>query len=131
MNHFEKRIKSLCTPAQIYFFISMFSILAIMGQNSMKSHTYRIGAYSVPTPFTNFTTFLMKIISILIWTYILKYLCDNGHMDIAWFLVLLPIVLMFVIIGAVMLILTENKKAVKKQIIAFQKTQRPDAKQKQ
>ena len=125
MNNFEKKIKSLCTPAQIYFFLSMFSILAIMSQNAMKSRIYRIGAYSVPTPFTNIVTFLMKIISIVIWTYILKYLCDNGFMSIAWFLVLLPIVFMFVIIGAVMLILTENKKAVKQQVAAFQKAHRP------
>ena len=125
MNNFEKKIKSLCTPAQIYFFLSMISILAIMSQNAMQSRIYRIGAYSVPTPFTNIVTFLMKIISIVIWTYILKYLCDNGFMGIAWFLVLLPIVFMFVIIGAVMLILTENKKAVKQQVAAFQKAHRP------
>jgi len=125
MNHFEKQLKSLCTPAQIYFFLSMFSILAIMSQNVMQSHIYRIGAYSVPTPFTNIVTFLLKIISILIWTYILKYLCDHGFMGVAWFLVLLPIVFMFVIIGGVMLVLTENKKAVRQQVRAFQKAQRP------
>ena len=125
MNNFEKQIKSLCTPAQIYFFLSMFSILAIMSQNAMQSNIYRIGDYSVPTPFSNIVTFLMKIISIVIWTYILKYLCDHGFMGVAWFLVLLPIVFMFVMIGAVMLILTENKKAVKQQVAAFQKAHRP------
>ena len=125
MNNFEKHIKSLCTPAQIYFFLSMFSILAIMSQNAMQSHIYRIGAYSVPTPFNNFVTFLLKIISIVIWTYILKYLCDHGFMGVAWFLVLLPIIFMFVIIGTIMLVLTENKKAVRQQIRDFQKAQRP------
>ncbi len=125
MNNFERQIKSLCTPAQIYFFLSMFSILAIMSQNAMQSHIYRIGAYSVPTPFTNIVTFLMKIISIVIWTYILKYLCDHGFMGVAWFLVLLPIIFMFVVIGAVMLVLAENKTAVRQQIRAFQKAQRP------
>lgn len=125
MNNFERQIKSLCTPAQIYFFLSMFSILAIMSQNAMQSRVYRIGDYSVPTPFTNIVTFLLKIISIVIWTYILKYLCDHGFMGVAWFLVLLPIVFMFVVIGAVMLVLTENKNAVTEQIRAFQKAQRP------
>ncbi len=129
MNHFEKQLKSLCTPAQIYFFLSMFSILAIMSQNAMQSRIYRIGAYSVPTPFTNIVTFLIKIISIVIWTYILKYLCDHGFMGVAWFLVLLPIVFMFVVIGAVMLVLTENKKAVRQQVRAFQKSQRPGVQQ--
>jgi len=129
MNNFEKQIKSLCTPAQIYFFLSMFSILAIMSQNAMQSRIYRIGAYSVPTPFTNIVTFLMKIISIVIWTYILKYLCDHGFMGVVWFLVLLPIVFMFVVICVVMLVLTENKKAVRQQVMAFQKAQRPGIQQ--
>ena len=119
----EKRINSLCTPAKIYFFLSMFSILAIMSQNSMLSHIYRIGNYAVPAPFNNITTFSLKIIGILIWTYILKYLCDNGFMSIAWFLVLLPIIFMFVIIGIFMLVITENKNAKKQQIRAFQKSQ--------
>ena len=103
----------------------MFSILAIMSQNAMQSHIYRIGAYSVPTPFNNFVTFLLKIISIVIWTYILKYLCDHGFMSVAWFLVLLPIIFMFVIIGAIMLVLIENKNVVRQQVRAFQKAQHP------
>ena len=45
---------------------------------------------------------------------ILKYLMQHmGLWAYAYLLVLLPIVFMFVMIGAVMLILTENKKAVK------------------
>jgi hypothetical protein len=46
-------------------------------------------------------------------------------MGVAWFLVLLPIVFMFVMIGAIMLILTENKTAVRQQVRAFQKAQNP------
>jgi len=42
---------------------------------------------------------------------------------------LLPIVFMFVVIGAVMLVLTENKKAVRQQVMAFQKAQRPGIQQ--
>jgi len=105
----EKRINSLCTPAKIYFFLSMFSILAIMSQNSMLSHIYRIGNYAVPAPFNNITTFSLKIIGILIWTYILKYLCDHGFKGISWFLVLLPIMFMFVAIGAMVLLLIQNR----------------------
>jgi len=115
MNNFERQIKSLCTPAQIYFFISMFSVLAIMSQNAMQSYIYRIGPYSVLTPFTNMVTFLLKVSVIFIWTYILKYICNKGFKGVSWLLVLLPIVSMFVIIGGVMLALT------KKQVRTFQK----------
>ncbi len=130
MNQFEQRLKSLCTPAQIYFFLSMLSLLAMMSQNSMHSKIYKIGSYSVPTPLNNTMTFLIKIISVVIWTYILKYLCDNGFLGLAWFLVLIPILLMFVIIGTAIVILSENKTIIRQQVRAFQKTQRPGAQQK-
>jgi len=129
MSDLNKQLKSLCTPAQIYFFISMLSILVIMGQNAMSSHIYVVGKYSVQSPVTNTVAFLIKIAGIVIWTYILKYLCDNGHLNIAWFLVLLPILLMFLIIGAVLLILSENKKSIRSQIKAFQESQKPGKKQ--
>uniref|UniRef100_A0A6C0C4W0 Uncharacterized protein n=1 Tax=viral metagenome TaxID=1070528 RepID=A0A6C0C4W0_9ZZZZ len=130
MNQFEQNVRSLCTPAQIYFFLSMSSLLAIMSQNSMHSNIYKVGSYSVPTPFNNMVTFLVKIASIVIWTYILKYLCDHGFLSMAWFLVLIPIILMFVIIGVVIIVLSENKNIVQRQVRAFQKTQRPGINQK-
>jgi len=111
MSNFESRIRSLCSPAQVYFFISIISILGILGQNAMDSHSYRVGLYTVQSPFSNFWFFTMKLIGILIWTFVLNYLCNSGWKDIAWFLVLLPIVLMFLIIGAILLVLMGQKQA--------------------
>ena len=42
---------------------------------------------------------------------ILNYLCNSGWKGIAGFLVLLPIVFMFVAIGAIMLVLIGQKQA--------------------
>ena len=120
MNDFNSKLKSLCTPAQIYFYISMFSILVMMGQNSMQSNTYKIGTHSVKTPFTNIVLFLFKIIGVVIWTYLLKFLCDSGLIDIAWFLVLLPLIFMFVLIAAVMLLFVEHNKSVSQELRTFQ-----------
>jgi hypothetical protein len=50
------------------------------------------------------------VIGVLIWTFILDYLCNSGWKGMAWFLVLLPIVFMFVIIGAIMLVLIGQKQ---------------------
>ncbi len=111
MSQIERRIRSLCTPAQVYFFISIISILGILGQNAMASKTFRVGLYSVQSPVSNLWFFAVKVIGVLIWTFILNYLCNSGWKGIAWFLVLLPIVFMFVIIGAVMLVLIGQKQA--------------------
>ena len=111
MSQLEKRIRSLCTPAQVYFFISIISILGILGQNVMASNTFRVGLYSVQSPISNLWFFAIKVIGILIWSFILDYLCNSGWKGMAWFLVLLTIVFMFVIIGAIMLVLIGHKHA--------------------
>ena len=95
MSNLENRIRSLCTPAQVYFFISMISILGIISQNAMASDSYRVGMYTVQSPVSNFWFFSMKVIGILIWTFILNYMCNSGWKDVAWFFVLLPIIVMF------------------------------------
>jgi hypothetical protein len=43
--------------------------------------------------------FVVKVIGILFWTWILNLMCKDGHKEIAWFLVLLPFVLLFFMMG--------------------------------
>ena len=38
----------------------------------------------------------------MFWTWILNLMCKDGHKNIAWFLVLLPFIMIFVITGIVM-----------------------------
>jgi hypothetical protein len=65
--------------------------------------------------------FLVKIVYILFWTWILNLICKDGHTGIAWFLVLIPFILLFVIMGLVMVnpsmlegMVADMKKGVKK-----------------
>lgn len=116
MSNLENRIRSLCTPAQVYFFISMISILGIISQNAMASDSYRVGMYTVQSPVSNFWFFSMKVIGILIWTLILNYMCNSGWKDVAWFFVLLPIIVMFLVIGAVMLVLIGQKQGLNARV---------------
>ena len=99
MSQIDRQIRSLCTPAQVYFFISMISILGILSQNVMDSNTFRVGIYSTQSPISNFWFFISKVIGVLIWTFLLNYLCNSGWKDVAWFLVLLPILVMFIVLG--------------------------------
>ena len=75
--------KELCTPAKIYFIIALLSIfLAIFN---------RVSA-SLETTLTN-------LVFVLIWTFILSWLCSKGYESVSWFLVLLPYVL--ILLGVV------------------------------
>jgi hypothetical protein len=62
----------LCTPALIYLVLSVIALF--------------LGAKM-------FT--IMHIIGILLWTFILNYLCSIGYTTISWILVLLPLIFMF------------------------------------
>jgi len=41
----------------------------------------------------------MKVLYILFWTWVLNLMCKGGYKNVAWFLVLLPFVLFFVVLG--------------------------------
>ncbi len=102
MAAFPKSLKELCTPAVIYFVISMISLVVILLQNLGNSNSYNIGTFSCRVPNT-VMVFVVKIIYILFWTYVLNLICKDGHTGLSWLLVLLPWILLFVIIGLLML----------------------------
>ena len=88
----EKQIRNLCTPAKIYFFLSVVSILALLSQNYLGSHTYTIGHKTIRTPHSNIFYFAFKFLMVLLWTYILQELCKYGYTKVSWFLVLMPFI---------------------------------------
>jgi len=53
--------------------------------------------------------FIIKVVYILFWTWILNLMCKDGYTNIAWFLVLLPFVLLFWIVGMVAMNQMKNK----------------------
>ena len=106
---FPRKLKELCTPAFIYFILSVIGILiAAVSNLRSKSNMYTLGNFSTPVPHTGLV-FIVKLIYILFWTWILNLMCKDGHKNIAWFLVLLPFILMFVIIGSVMMYQKDKK----------------------
>lgn len=88
-------LAELCTPAQIYFVISIITlILAVIKQ-------FKI------------TTIIMKVITIAVWTWFLNFLCSKGYKAVSWFLVLLPFLAMT--LGFIMVMDTVAKKAPQQQ----------------
>ena len=102
MSDYPKSLKELCTPASLYFVISMIGLFIVLMQNLGNSNSYHVGSFSCRVPST-IAVFVIKLIYVLFWTYVLNLICKDGHSGISWLLVLLPFILFFVIIGLLMI----------------------------
>lgn len=102
MAPFPKTVKELCTPAMIYFVISIVSLAMVLLQNLSNQNSYNVGSFSCRVPSTALV-FIIKLIYILFWTWILNLICKDGHTSISWLLVLLPWILLFVMMGLLMI----------------------------
>jgi hypothetical protein len=91
-------LRNLCTPSYVYLVISLILLFVMIIQNRSFSDTYCLGSYTCNVSST-MMIFVIKLLYILFWTWILNLICRAGAPTFAWFLVLLPIVLMFVLIA--------------------------------
>lgn len=94
---FPKKLKELCTPAFIYFVLSVIGILVTLVANMGNKNMYTLGNFSSRVPNT-MLVFIVKIVYVLFFTWILNLMCKDGHKEIAWFLVLLPFIFYFLVI---------------------------------
>lgn len=112
---FPTKLKQLCQPAYIYFLISVIALVFSAFQNMGNSSRYSLGSISCPVS-SCMVVFIVKIVVILFWTWILNLMCKDGHGEIAWFLILLPFVLFFVIFITASSYMRKMNKQVKKQV---------------
>ena len=98
MKNYLVELRKMCTPAFVYLVLAVVSVLLIALQNLGNTKKYCVGLFECNVDNT-LVVFLFKVIYVLFWTFILNVLCKAGHKNIAWFLVLLPFILLFVIIG--------------------------------
>ena len=92
---------SLCTPASVYFTISIIFLIVVFIQNYGNVNTYCLGVQSCNVSNT-YLIFAIKLIYVLFWTWILNLMCNAGASAIAWFLVLIPFIIMFLILSMMM-----------------------------
>jgi len=90
-------LRNLCTPAYIYLVISLFAFFIIMIQNAYNSNTYCMGNYSCDTN-NLYLIFFVKLIYIMVWTWILNLICNAGAPILSWILLLFPLLFMFIFI---------------------------------
>lgn len=94
----KSTLRDLCSPAFVYFSISMLSLIVMIIQNRNNTNTYCVGPYECNVENT-YMVFAMKFVYILFFTWILDVICKRGHTSVSWFIVLFPFMLMFVLIG--------------------------------
>jgi len=102
MAPFPKTLKELCTPALVYFIISIVALVMLLLQNLGDNNSYNVGSFSCRVPNTA-VIFIIKLVYILFWTYVLNLICKDGHSGLSWLLLLFPFLLLFVIIGLLMI----------------------------
>jgi len=97
---FPTKLSQLCTPAYIYFIIAIIGLAFAAVQNMGNSNKYNLGMFSCNVP-SCIAVFIIKIIYVLFWTWVLNLICKDGHTGIAWFLLFLPFILLFIIMFTV------------------------------
>lgn len=91
----------LCTPATIYFIISLIGLILIGVGNLGETDQLCIGEYKCNVG-DNTLVFVLNAIYILFWTFILDLMCKTGYGSLSWFVLLLPFIIIFVVLAMVM-----------------------------
>lgn len=95
-------LRDLCTPAVVYFALSIITLIVIATQNVGYTNIYCLGSYTCDVSNTGLI-FLVKFVYIIFWTWILNLICRAGAPTLSWILVLLPYILLFVLLGLMMM----------------------------
>ena len=95
-------IKKLCTPAMIYFFISVSTLLMMIFSNIGNTTRFCMGEFECPVE-NVFLIYIVKLAYLLFVTIILDSLCKNGYTSISWFLIFFPILFYFLALGIFMI----------------------------
>ena len=93
----------LCAPAQIYLIVSF--VMLVLSYFGLTAISQQLNMHQSSSPLLqtlNFTyekdsrtSYVVQGVFILLWTWVLSYICRKGYTSLSWFLVLLPWVLMF------------------------------------
>lgn len=97
-------LKKICSPAILYFVVSIIGLVIILFQNLGNTNSYHVGNFSCRVPNT-VLVFIIKFVYIIFWTYVLNLICKDGHVGLSWLLVLLP----WIFLLSIMVLLMLNK----------------------
>lgn len=95
-------IKKLCTPAMVYFIISIATLIYLIFTNMGNKTTLCVGEFDCPVD-NIYVIYIIKLVYLLFVTIVLDSLCKNGYTSISWFLLFLPLLFFFAMLGLFML----------------------------
>lgn len=95
-------LKKMCTPATIYFVISMILLVLLGVTNLGDDEMLCVGNYRCHVG-DKTMVFVINGLYILFWTFILDLMCKGGYSELSWFILLLPFVLSFLFLGLIIL----------------------------
>lgn len=91
------KVQSLCTPALVFFVISVLSLFGMIFDNLENTHTYCVGNVSCNVANTSMI-FIFEILFLVFWTWLLNFICSRGYPGVAWFILLLPYILILLVV---------------------------------
>jgi len=95
--------KKMCSPALIYFIISALSLTYIGFQNlNGDDQSLCVGPYKCGVA-SKTIVLALHFFWVMVWTFILDLVCKSGHEKLSWFIVLIPFILFFALLGLIML----------------------------
>jgi hypothetical protein len=94
-------LRNMCTPATLYFLISLVGLILLGLSNLDNSDKLCVGEYNCYVG-NNTTVFIVNAIYILFWTFILDIMCKSGYYALSWFVFLLPFLILFVAFATMM-----------------------------
>jgi hypothetical protein len=97
MDGIVNKVQSLCTPALVFFIVSVISLFIMIFDNLENTHSYCIGNVSCNVPNTSMI-FITEIVFLVLWTWLLNFICSRGYPNVAWFILLFPYILLFMVV---------------------------------
>jgi hypothetical protein len=94
-------LRNMCTPATIYFVISLIGLILVGVNNLDNSDRVCVGDYNCYVG-NNTTIFIVNAIYILFWTFVLDLMCKAGYSSLSWFILLLPFIILFIVFATLM-----------------------------
>ncbi len=93
-----KYIRQSCTPAKLYAYISVFTIVLLIIQNVGNCGVFQAGSFECAASNLVFI-FVGQGLYVAFWTIVLQSLCNAGYKNLSWFVFLFPLLMFFVILG--------------------------------
>jgi hypothetical protein len=108
-------IYNFCTPAKLYFIISLILLAVSLYYDLTRNEKDKICLGKLSCKIENKPVFyVLNILFILAWAFILNMLCRFGWSKLSWFLFLFPYIILGIafltVAGLVIFIAKGNKK---------------------